>query len=317
MTRKPQYLSPSSLATWEYSQEEYYLKYLADNPPPKMPQTEAMSVGSSFDAYVKSYCFTHLFGSASGGPFELDAIFETQVEEENRDFAFEAGKIIFDAYKSSGALADLLIELEQASGEPRFEFTVNRVIDNVPILGKPDVWYIHKDGLPIILDFKVNGYCGSSKTYPARGYVRIRPGGEQHKKCQPMVVSGIKINIAEFFEAINKSWAQQLATYAWLCGASVGSNFIVAVDQVVCNKQRAEGITFAEHRGQISEDFQHSVFTKYKQLWEIIHSDHIFRDRSVSESKARCDMLDMQYAAFTDGDSFIKDLALTNPRKYR
>lgn len=314
----PRFISPSALATWEWNQEEYYLKYLAENPPPRIPQTEAMSVGSSFDAYVKSYLFDKLFGINKDPAFEFQNIFETQVEEQNRDFALQAGAAVFEVYKTCGALADLFVELEKASGEPRFEFTVegcvcstckticdNDIHDRIPLLGKPDVWYINKDGLPIILDFKVNGYCSSYRQSPARGYLRLRPGDKRHKDCQPMKIHGITINIGEFFESINKSWSQQLSTYAWLCGAQVGSTFVVAIDQAVCN---LPDIKFAEHRCQIGEQFQEEVYKKYVELWNIIHSDHIFRDRTPEESFKRCEMLDMQYAAYTDGEDFIKKL---------
>ena len=303
--RLPQFISPSALSLWQSNKEEYYLRYLAENPPPRMLQTQAMSIGSSFDAYVKSYMFERLFGKGSDPQFELDTIFETQVEEQNRDWAREAGAHVFDCYKKLGALADLLTELESASGTPRFEFTVSGTIGDVPLLGKPDVWYVTKDAVEIILDFKVNGYCSDYPTYPKRGYVKLRPDGTEHKKAHISKVKGVKINIAEFMESIDSSWAQQLATYAWLCGTPVGEFFIVAIDQLVCN---GSSIKVAEHRSQISPDFQQKILNEYQGLWATIRSGHIFRDRSYEESKARCDILDLQYAAYTDGNDFIREL---------
>lgn len=335
--RTPKFLSPSALSTWQSNSEEYYTKYLAENPPPRMAQTQPMSIGSSFDAYVKSYMFERLFGKGiAGSEFELNTIFESQVEEHNRDWAWKAGAYAFECYKKCGALADLLVELENAKDEPRFEFTVSddiptgkhecahnikeesfncvkcgpSVKQTVPILGKPDVWYVDRYGNPIILDFKVNGFCSKYPVSPKRGYIRIRPGDKgSHKKCQESKVGGVTINIAEFFEAIDKAWAQQLATYAWLMGAPVGSFFIVALDQLCCSPSgEYPTIRVAEHRCQIGPDFQHKVLAGYAELWEIIHSDHIFRNRDKKESAARCDVLDMQHAAFTDGPSFIESL---------
>ena len=52
--RKPTYLSFSSMTLHEKDQDEFYLKYLCENRPGRLPQTGPMCVGSSFDAYVKS-----------------------------------------------------------------------------------------------------------------------------------------------------------------------------------------------------------------------------------------------------------------------
>jgi hypothetical protein len=312
--RYPRFISPSALSRYQKDAEDYYLQYLAENPPPREGQTQAMSIGSSFDAYVKSYLFEKIMGRMDP-QFELQTIFETQVEEHNRSWAWDAGQYAFDCYRESGALADLLLELEQASGEPRFEFTVEATIDNVPLLGKPDVWYIDKYNNPIILDFKVNGFCSKYPVSPKRGYVRLRgPGNNQdgeHSKAQVSKVNNFKINIAEFFEAIDESWAQQLATYAWLCGAEVGSFFIVAIDQLCC-KPNGEypTIRVAEHRCQIGPAFQNKVLDGYKKLWSLIKSDpfHFFEEKSLSDSKKRCEALDMQYAAYENGESWIQEL---------
>lgn len=309
--RFPQFISPSALAKYQESDEKYYLYYLADNPPPREDQTQAMSVGSAFDAFVKSYLFEKVMGKKDE-QFELATIFETQVEEHNRTWAWEAGKDCFNQYRESGALADLLVELESAKHEPRFEFTVKNNILNVELLGKPDVWYVDKYDNPIILDWKVNGYCSNYSVSPKRGYIRLRgPGNNQdgeHKKAQVSKLNGVKINIAEFFEAIDKTWAQQLCTYAWLCGAEIGSFFIVAIDQLCCGPGKP--IRVAEHRCQIGPDFQKKVINEYKYLWNLIHEQpfHFFKDRSIEESKKRCDILDTQYAAYKDGETWLQGL---------
>jgi hypothetical protein len=306
--RYPKFISPSALAKYKSSSEEYYLNYLADTPPPREPQTQPMSVGSAFDAYVKSYLFERVMGTI-GPQFELDTIFEAQVEVQNRHFARTAGKICFDAYQSCGALADLLTELMAANDTPRFEFTVEGTVDGVPLLGKPDVWYVDRNGTPIILDFKVNGYCSSYPTSPKRGYVRVRPGEKgSHKAAQISKVGGLRINIAEFLEAIDSTWAQQLATYAWLCGAECGSFFVVAIDQLCCSP--GGDIRVAEHRCQIGPDFQRSVLKSYKELWSLIHSSpfHFFTDRTISESVARCGILDKQFASYVNGESWLGDM---------
>ena len=310
--RIPKYLSPSSLAKWHFNQEEFYLQYLADERPPRFPQTQPMSVGSSFDAYVKAYYNEAL--SINNPEYEFESLFESQVEEHNRDWARDAGKIAFEQYKHSGAAADLLSDLLKSEGTPRFEFTLQKEVGGVPILGKPDAWYTVAS-TNVILDWKVNGYCGRTPTSPKKGYVRCRDGwspatskthNQMHKACTPMRVGGILVNINEYFETINKDWAIQLGTYAWLMGAEVGESFVCALDQLAC----APGprIRVAEHRGMIGPEFQHNLLKQYQELWEIVNSDHIFRDLSYEESAERCLVLDNQYLAYQDNDDIMREI---------
>jgi hypothetical protein len=305
---------------WEKDKEEFYLQYLADKRPPRFPQTQPMAVGSAFDAFIKSYFHEVLFGKGNDPQFALGKIFEDQVEEQNRDWAMDAGKYCFEAYKTSGAMADLLLQLQQAKDEPRFEFTLQNEIRGVEILGKPDVFFVHSSGTPIILDFKVNGFCSKYPVSPKRGYLKVRDGwvgvpsrnaNAIHKDAMAMVHSGVIINIAEFFETIYEEWAIQLATYGWLCGAELGSEFVCALDQLCCKPDEPDKpqIRIAEHRGLVSREYQLKLMARYSELWEIVHSNHIFRDMELSESAARCQMLDQQYKAFEDDeDDFMKEL---------
>lgn len=318
--RTPKYLSPTSLGKWLNDPEEFYLQYLADNRPPRFPQTQPMSVGSAFDAYVKNYYHKCLFGVVAP-KFEIETILTEQVEPHNRDWAFDAGKYAFECYKKSGALADLLVELNNAQCAPRFEFTLQADLFGVPLLGKPDLYYIHKSGTPVELDWKVNGFCSKFNKSPEKGYLKIRDGwvgtpsrnaGGSHKDALPMRVNGIIINTAHYLEDVNDGWAKQLATYGWLCGAEIGSDFITALDQLCCkpDKPNRPKIRVAEHRTRISKAYQLSTVEQYKQLWEICTSDHIFRNKSKEESAARCNMLDKQYLAFKDeDDDFVKEMS--------
>ena len=305
--RKPQHLSPTSLNQFYKDQQEYYLMYLADRRPPRFPQTQPMSVGSSFDAYAKSFLHERIFGAGSDPKFEFDAIFTAQVEEQNRDWARVAGKHVFDEYKRSGALAGLLLDLQKAIGKPRFELEVKGAINgyregvtleigDVTFLGKPDVAYINKFGANVILDWKVNGYCAPRNTSPMQGYVRLREDGSnkgQHRNAQLMSHKGVMINVAGHLEDFDEDWAIQLGIYGWLCGMDIGSDFIVAIDQVVAKAAQPRPLLrFAEHRLRISSDFQWRTFAKAQQAWAIINSDHFFRDMSYEDSKARCLALD-------------------------
>ena len=177
--RTPEYLSPTSLKKFEGNPDDAYLTYLADHKPPRLPQTLPMSVGSAFDAYVKSYLHNALFGNyGAGDAYARDAIFEKQVEAHNRDWAKLAGEHVFKDYLACGALSDLMLELSTAVNQPRFEFEIKGPIETriggIPMLGKPDVFFINSEGARVVYDWKVNGYCSNSPTSPMPGYVMVR-----------------------------------------------------------------------------------------------------------------------------------------------
>jgi len=288
-----------------------------------------MSIGSAFDAYAKSYLHDKLFGKnhADSARFSLEAIFEAQVESQHREWAFGHGNYCFQQYKNSGALLDLLTDLHAAKNEPRFEFEVRGVIgsqreasetqiDEVVFLGKPDCYYINKDGNHVILDWKVNGYCSKSATSPKKGYVRMRGGDGRgygmHKECIPMDTGGMIINTAMPLEAVDKQWARQLSIYAWLLGEPVGGDFIVAIDQIVAKPigGAVPELRVAEHRTRVSADFQKKTVDQAKQIWALIRSGHLFPEMTLEDSKARCEALEER------ADSLFGDHVDPEFRKY-
>lgn len=330
--RTPKYLSPTSIDKYESDPEEFYLQYIADERPPRFPQTQPMSVGSAFDAFIKNYYHDCLFGKGHDPEFAAEKIFEDQVEEHNRDWAWWAGLHAFKSYKDSGACADLLLELQRASDTPRFEFTLEKELFGVPLLGKPDVYFLNKEGQPIVLDWKVNGYCAKANKSPARGYVMVRDGWLQgkpsrganstHKDAFVMKQNGISINVSFGMELVDKKWAAQLATYAWLMGARVGEQFICAIDQLCCKQDgsapfpcrgkesetvdvRLPLIRVAEHRCCISEEYQKGIQDRYINLWGIIHDGEnwFFRDLPKEESQRRQSMLDQVHKAFLPNEN--------------
>lgn len=322
--RELQYLSPTSISKFESDVEDFYLNYLSDNRPPRQPQTLPMAIGSSFDAYAKSFMHEALFGKDNDPKYSFEALFEAQVEPQNRDWARDHGKYVFEQYRSAGALADLMTELREANGDPRFEFEVKGAVQGfregvtsqfgeVVLLGKPDVAFINKEGAHVILDFKVNGYCSRTAPSPLQGYLRMRSAGRtnhgSHKSCVPMNHNGMLINISTHLDKLNVDWARQLSIYGWLMGAGIGHPFIVAIDQIVCDATRKSSlptIRIAEHRLTVSEAFQQAVFCKACTIWEICHSDHIFRDLSLEASQARCRALD-QIKEVLLGDGSARD----------
>jgi hypothetical protein len=307
--RTIKYLSPSSIGVLETDLDEFYLRYLADERPPRAPQTQPMSIGSAFDAYVKSWLHERLFGKGTDPRFELDALLEAQVEAHNLDWAREHGRYVFEQYRQAGCLADHMHELGQAQGDPRFEFEIQGAVSgyregitatiaDVVFLGKPDMHYVNKAGVTVVLDFKVNGYCSTRVQSPMAGYVRLRSAGKtnmgQHKDCLLLSHHGMMINAIKNLEDGNKDWAKQLAIYAWLTGCPVGSEFLVAIDQISCspNPGGLPQIRIAEHRTRIGGPFQRDVFNRACEIWEVVHSDHVFRNLSPEASRERCAMLD-------------------------
>lgn len=310
--RRIEYLSPTSIALWEKDVDEFYMTYLADERAPRFPQTQPMSIGSAFDAQVKSFLHAHLFGRGHDPRFELVTLFEAQVEPHNRDWAWEHGARAFELYRASNALADLMTELAQAVGTPRFELEVRGAVDGyregvtrrtgggVTLLGKPDVFYINRQGIHVILDWKVNGWCGKGNTSPMPGYIKIRGGGQTpvlsgpHKDCIPMAWRGSIINCGTYLDQVNAEWAAQLAVYAWLCGIEVGQEFIAAIDQLACKNVNAKfpEVRVAEHRLRVHPDFQWRVFARAQEIWDCVHSDHVFRGLPAEESRSRCQLLE-------------------------
>lgn len=318
--RKPEYLSPSALMTYNKSPEEYYIRYLAPSRAPRMEQTREMAVGSSFDAFIKSHLYESINGRGHDPKYELKALFESQVSAPNRDAAWEAGAYIFSQYQKTGCIADLLLEMDKSVTAPQFEFEVRGKVSRdsgwVVLLGKPDIRFINAQGAEVIYDWKVSGYYGKGNTSPAPGYIQCRNGWTSersgpHKNAVLGDFKGIQINTNAYLENVKVDWALQLATYGWLLGSNVGAEIVVGIDQVACknNGTKFPDLRFANHRLRISEQYQYSSFDSYVDLWNKIYNEpfHFFHDVSLEDSQARCEALNKQAELLgeTDLDSDI------------
>jgi hypothetical protein len=265
-----------------------------------------MAVGSAFDAHIKADLYKTL-GIGSDPAYEFEALFEAQVEPQNRDWARPNGKHCYDSYKALGAYDAILAQLRESEVSPRFEFElkgeVTHVGNTIVFLGKPDVVFV-RNGQTIIYDWKVNGYCGRYAKSPEPGYTLIRGGsrgsGKAHKDAKLEDVAGVTINTRGGLETVKGGeWARQLSIYAWLLGAPVGSDFICGIDQLV--GKPTEGlpeIRVAEHRYRIGMMFQNAVFTTASQIHAAIARDHIFEDLSREDCKKRRAALDQMGSAF-------------------
>jgi hypothetical protein len=308
--RKLKYISPSGISKFRKDPETFYLRYTATHAPGEESQTQAMSIGSSFDAYAKSYITEKLFGKGHDPKYEFQTIFEAQVSPQWRDWARLHGLYVFEKYQKCGALADLLLDLQQAVNVPKFEIDVTGVISNqregktimhggVTFLGKPDVFYINKHGAHVIVDWKVNGYLSKSAWSPMPGYVSLRGDSKKtghHKDCRLTMHHGTLINGAASLHDYNVDWATQLSVYAWLCGCEVGEDFIAGIDQICCGPTGTEfpDLRFATHRMKISPTFQRETFELSAEIWNRSHSGHFFTEYSQEESQNRCKLLDEQ-----------------------
>jgi hypothetical protein len=334
--REPKAVSPTSLHLWERDREAFYTKYLSDNRPPSQAQTEAMAVGSAFDAFVKASLHHHIFGNDGGGEYSLDTLFETQVDEECRPWALRAGRETFHRYRICGCYDELLEELLQSEEPPRFEFKLEQVIGGVPLQGKPDMWY--KRAVQVVLDWKVMGYCSKSAISPLKFYKscrdtwfhsddfpvkQTRGGGHPrpHKGYEEIDHHGHKIG-GHWLEDVSKNWADQVAIYSWMLGVEVGDeSMITCIDQLACKPHPANDettrnhplIRVAQHRCRISSFWQHSLLGRIQDCWRVLQSGHIFDDMSREDSDARCEILDMEQPADDPDDLW----AMVNERQYR
>jgi hypothetical protein len=316
--RKPEYLSPSAKKSFYENPKEYFLRYLSPLRIPKTPQTPAMAAGSAFDAYAKSYLHEMLFGRKDE-KYDRRKLFEAQVEAQNRDECWIVGEYLFECYKDSGALAAMMDELSTAIDEPNFEFDLKGEIKGtregvegepfgVPLLGKPDLRFINDQAAHVIYDWKVNGFYAKGNTSPKPGYVQCRDKSTGwwmkcgfHKDARVVPYKGIEINMNALLETVDAEWAGQIATYGWLMGEPVGSEFIAGIDQLVCHGGKRvsyKGYSFpsvriANHRTRVGEKFQRQTLNEYVYLWSIlsdINTDkfYFFRNMSFEDSKAMC-----------------------------
>jgi hypothetical protein len=313
--RKPEYLSFSSYSQWKKDVNEFYLRYLSDNRPPYVPQAPAAGVGSGFDARVKSELHSRLFGPGSDPAYEFEALYEKQVEPQNRDGARHPSEYTFECYKTAGFFDELLTELEQADGSPRFETRVDGVVNGVPIMGKPDLYWRRRNGLRVIHDWKVNGYYGKSNTSPNKGY-RIcrdswdgrpsRSHNKSHALYKALVFENYDID-ENYLEFYNTPWANQLSMYGWCLGETVGDEtFVIQIHQITAKAVPDADplLRVSEYRARSQRDCQRLLAKELQTCWDSIERNHIFSDMTLEASRVECDMLDKMSAELKPDDFF-------------
>lgn len=293
------------MAASEKDIESFAVKYLSPSRPHREPQQQAAAVGSAFDARVKSKLHEARYGKNADPKYGYDALFEAQVEKHNRDFAGPDGDHVFDGYVYSGFYQELLDAVLASPTDPRFEFEIRAIIDGVPFLGKPDCLYTTPGGLTVVHDFKVNGYFGKSNTSPTKGYMLCKDGyadkkpnksnGKAHENFKPMTHMGTVID-AGALEDCKTDWADQLSLYGWALGCKIGDpNVVLSIDQCTAKPdplgETKPLLRFSKYKARVRKSYQELILKRLKKCWELINSDHLFRDLSKEDSAARMEIL--------------------------
>ena len=265
-----------------------------------------MAVGSAFDAYVKAALNYALYGTAVSPKFEFGEIFESQVEPHNRDFALQAGKHVFRAYKLTGAfheLFKLLTAIRRAATlrvQGRWRHCGRSLHRQA---GLPLRTRLRPGPDPLILDWKVRGYCSKYAASPSKGYMLCRDGyqsekpsrshGTQHTNFLDYNHRGLMVN-AGYMEYCNDEYADQLCLYGWLLGEKPGDENVVGMIEEIVSKP-AEPVPLlrvANHRARVKADYQQKLLDRVGRCWQAITSGNVFPDMTPEENANRREVLE-------------------------
>lgn len=311
------------MTQYEKDIDEFILRYLADERPPREGQGQPASVGSSFDARVKSVLYERYYGpNYMPEKYSYAALFESQVEPHNRDFASENGDYVFECYKVSGMFDKLVELLDKAIEPPQFEFTVRKNIGGVELLGKPDGYAKLPNGKSVVLDFKVNGYCSRSAVSPNPGFQICLDGykavkqskshGTSHKNYRPVHLEGFGEISEGYLEDSNEAWAAQLTGYAWCLGEPVGTeDTVLMIHQCVAKPlpDLKPLLRFSQYAARVRAPYQQHLLTRYQKCWAAIQSEHVYPELSKAESDARFNMMNAQAKSMKDNqDDFFNQV---------
>ncbi len=308
--RTPEYLSPSSLATFERDPAEFFYKYIVpkDIRPERPPQTDPMAVGSAFDALVKSQLYQDFYGffQAEVDGYTRRKLVESQCEPHTLPEALVIASDCFEQYVECGAydaLYDLMTSSAKLGQAPRMEFDVEKRVEGVPLLGKPDLHFHTPGGCHFICDWKVSGSVSKCGVSPQQGYQIVRSinggrgEGKPHIKYVPMYSCGVLVNAVPMNDTTDY-WADQLATYAWCLGERVGSQeFICRIEQLACRPCPATDETdrlrvkCAVHQSTVDHDYQVDLISRYQRCWYHVSRGHYFPELTKSDSDAQCELL--------------------------
>jgi len=238
-----------------------------------------MAIGSCFDAILKARISESILGRKYEDVF--DQLFTSQVDEKLRSKVLPYGLHCWTEYRESGAFSDLLLELSIAAAEPRMELEIREsvMLDNlpVPLLGRPDLYFICPGGEQVVYDFKVNGYLGSSALSPKPGYIvsRVRNKDNDswirkpYKNCLiKEVIPGIKtnVNMLPRFGSSHQDRLIQLVMYAWILGEGIGTETVFGIEQLTGSGPYGD-IRVSSFRFQVERSVQIQLRDLIREIW--------------------------------------------------
>lgn len=273
-------ISPTNFQLWRENKMAWWAKYAVKNLD-REPQTLPMSLGSAFDSMVKGELYEILLGQK--GMFEQ--LFEASVEKHNRDQILPTAKLVYEEYKRLGGVANIAADLRNAT-EIHMEVSVKGMSNiGVQLNGKPDLWYIGRDGKTIVIhDWKVNGYFSASGTSPKPGYTRTYGGSGRINNAisqsHPALTRAVS---TEYFETVGQDWAVQECMYSWMLGCEDINNVICSIDQLTFRNGTQRVTSYA---GLLGQKFVDDLKDEVIQMDQDIRDGHPFKDKSLEDCKA-------------------------------
>lgn len=265
--RTPRWISPSALGLYVRDPLTYYFRYLGpeEYKPPATFQTPPMAVGQAFDTIAKTYLGAHV---------PLTTRHDLSEEVKKR------AQTMFKGWLNSGAPESLP---EGLLPEPGWSHTekdkkpMTGEINGVPVGGYPDATW-RNDLTTGILDWKVTGAYAVKRPLPKDGYRYVWGGGQRIDGLFP----------DQPIEDTNKTWARQLAIYAFIEELADGSEPVNAIIEQIIGEKGSDAVLVARYQSKISADFQRKLIEQLKRLWQAIQDKTV-----VDESKLPDTDLDM------------------------
>lgn len=312
----PSYISPSQASLFYTDRAEYYMRYLADNRVPRLPQTDAMALGGAFDSHLKRALAKRYLASSDarlmeGGEYDLPTMLSHAIEDYlDYDKLAGLGLALFNQYVTSGAWDRLVVDMDRMdAGSLCMEQAVYYTCPEtgMKLMGKPDISF-SVGGVGHVYDAKVNGFFSKSGASPLKNHIWNSRDGVAHKDViLQRHLCGTLVDVSGFF---SPEYVRQISTYSW---ALFGRDHLVigGIEQLACKKLTGSerrppssivegvGIVYASTRALVSADVQTLLFNEYLAMHKLIQSGWIFDDVSRAESDARCAELESRSLAIS------------------
>ena len=268
------HLSPSSLKEWQLCPYKFYLKRMSEYKNKlrgKNKQGLSAAVGTSLDCFVKDYLSNDVFRDHS---FDLNFNLSKNITYKGAaplTQIIDDGKKLLEVYRETGALQAALDD-----GLNQVELTTEGKIGKANVLSKLDA----VTNQNIVFDWKVRGYASSPKS-PTAGWTRCWTKGKLLPKTHARYL--------DYFENINRDWAQQLTIYSFSIGHVVGEELYIFLDEFSMRQNINKPIIDADHvkitqiRSRVSGQFQKKVFADLQLAWEQVTAGRFNKPEATKE----------------------------------